>query len=461
MVLATKIRPHLLPSLVEFVTIASRALLAFSPRLLDMLVEPRFDPAQWQPLVEIQFGAPKLYVGSAVPQLTFGTILSAVAIFTKSLALQNFHFYETPINRLTFRSRSATGADEVEDADGGGAAESDFCAARRLRRLSADSSSVAAEESVVNKSSTRSLFTKSLSMTSTTSAASAATTAGAATGGTTPATSELLSRLDDGQCVRALELVLTMLCSQSLLALRDGGLSVRDKQLIKRELSTELAGFHEFVRRRVMPTEGGGGRDPLQRRKRGVALIRVSDENDNGFETVSPSAADKSTPAATVAATQQQQQQQRNRPLTMREKVMRQQHQQHAGQKRGGSALSAPDCSPIASGSAEKKPGATMEAAAAAASTPIVSILAQPAAASTSGGGHKRVTFPSNPVQRDGSDSTFIVDRDVVDTSGAYNETVYIGSEDSTCSGLSLVQLVESDYLHLLSLVFMHICQHD
>lgn len=44
-------------------------------------------PAQWQPLVEIQFGAPKLNVTGAVPQLTFGTILMAVAIFTKSLNL--------------------------------------------------------------------------------------------------------------------------------------------------------------------------------------------------------------------------------------------------------------------------------------------------------------------------------------------------------------------------------------
>lgn len=57
----------------------------FSPTLLELLTEPEFVPAKWQPLIEIQFNAPKLNTASTVPQLTFGTILNAAIIFTKAL----------------------------------------------------------------------------------------------------------------------------------------------------------------------------------------------------------------------------------------------------------------------------------------------------------------------------------------------------------------------------------------
>lgn len=59
--------------------------MAFSPSLIDLLTSPEFVPAKWQPLVEIQFNAPKLNIGTTAPQLTFGTILNAAIIFTKAL----------------------------------------------------------------------------------------------------------------------------------------------------------------------------------------------------------------------------------------------------------------------------------------------------------------------------------------------------------------------------------------
>lgn len=63
-------------------------MLVFSPKLQNLLVESDFVPSQWQPLVEIQFGAPKMNVGSSVQaQLTFGSVLSAACIFTKALNL--------------------------------------------------------------------------------------------------------------------------------------------------------------------------------------------------------------------------------------------------------------------------------------------------------------------------------------------------------------------------------------
>lgn len=61
--------------------------------------------------------------------------------------------------------------------------------------------------------------------------------------------SEILSNLDERICFTALEYVMTLLASQSLLALKDVNLSNRNKQLIKRELSTELHIFHDWVKK--------------------------------------------------------------------------------------------------------------------------------------------------------------------------------------------------------------------
>lgn len=67
--------------------------MTFSPTLLELLTEPEFVPAKWQPLIEIQFNAPKLNTASTVPQLTFGTILNAAIIFTKALLVVRSQFH--------------------------------------------------------------------------------------------------------------------------------------------------------------------------------------------------------------------------------------------------------------------------------------------------------------------------------------------------------------------------------
>lgn len=77
-------------SLIEIVTICSKCLMAFSPSLLELLTDPEFLPTKWPPLIEIQFNAPKISVGSTMPQLTFGTILNAAIIFTKALNIVSF-----------------------------------------------------------------------------------------------------------------------------------------------------------------------------------------------------------------------------------------------------------------------------------------------------------------------------------------------------------------------------------
>lgn len=85
---------------------------------------------------------------------------------------------------------------------------------------------------------------------------------------------EVHAHVDANLCVTALEFVLTLLGSQSLLALKDTNLSQREKQLIKREISSELHDFHDYVRKRVLASIEI--RDPLHRKKHGVSVFRVS-----------------------------------------------------------------------------------------------------------------------------------------------------------------------------------------
>lgn len=81
---------------------------------------------------------------------------------------------------------------------------------------------------------------------------------------------EVHAHVDANLCVTALEFILTLLGSQSLLALKDVNLSQREKQLIKREISSELHDFHDYVRKRVLSEV----RDPLHRKKHGVSVLR-------------------------------------------------------------------------------------------------------------------------------------------------------------------------------------------
>lgn len=77
-------------SVIEIVTISIKCLLAFSPKLINLMTDIEFSTIEWQPLVEIQFGAPNLNVNTSVPQLTFGTIVSAACILTKALNLVKY-----------------------------------------------------------------------------------------------------------------------------------------------------------------------------------------------------------------------------------------------------------------------------------------------------------------------------------------------------------------------------------
>lgn len=84
--------------------------------------------------------------------------------------------------------------------------------------------------------------------------------------------SEILSNLDERICFTALEYVMTLLASQSLLALKDVNLSNRNKQLIKRELSTELHIFHDWVKKTLRTDLN---KTPLHRKKHGLKMHSV------------------------------------------------------------------------------------------------------------------------------------------------------------------------------------------
>lgn len=74
-----------LNGVIEIIISCIKALLAFSPPLMELICSSTFNPSQWHALIDIQFGAPKF--NDSVQQLSFGTLLSAVSTFTKTLGL--------------------------------------------------------------------------------------------------------------------------------------------------------------------------------------------------------------------------------------------------------------------------------------------------------------------------------------------------------------------------------------
>uniref|UniRef100_T1GIK3 Uncharacterized protein n=1 Tax=Megaselia scalaris TaxID=36166 RepID=T1GIK3_MEGSC len=219
-----------LNDLTEIIILCSRCLLQFSPQILDLLCEPEFLSTKWEPLLEIQFGLPKLTDDS---QLTFGVVLSAIGIFTKALNLQNYGFHEVPLNIFTTSNE--------------GSAEKG--------------------KSIVNPS--RSHFSKSLSTVSVSS--------------TTAPPNELLSNLDSEMCLFALEHILSLIASQSLLALKNPYIGSREKQLIKREISTELITYHEFIRKKVL-VDYRDHKDIWHRKKYGIQQIELQNDNSTFYK---------------------------------------------------------------------------------------------------------------------------------------------------------------------------------
>lgn len=217
---------------------------------------------------------------------------------------------------------------------------------------------------------------------------------------------EILSSLDGNLCFTALELILTLLASQSLLALKEATLSQREKQLIKRELSTELMVFHDFVKRRVLSSDQ---RDPLQRKKRGLLPMPLMQGGGSSVPKVVNVGRDttrmiEQTPGPSTTS--------RKAPFNMTYHL-----------------------SPIV---ATPKRGAK-DYGNLPSSTPFLSGAVQPKSCLKAGS--KRC-----------SDSE-------LDDVEPHDEPVFFPAEEPTYTELSFVKLVEEDYLHFLSNLFSNICQ--
>lgn len=367
--------------LIEIITLCAKCLLQFSPKLIDLLCEVEFHQNKWIPFIEVQFGAPKINP-DAFQQLTFGTILSAIALLVKALNLQHYSFKQAPLNQLP-----TDDGDEFETVTM--ATFSDSANERAL--------GLAPPPSASSPLSPRRPFSQSLSMNSVTSSV-------------VQASNELLSHLDSKTCLTALEFTLTLLASQSLLALKNQHLSSREKQLIRRELSNELYCLHDFVKKKILKDST---KSVLCRQKLGSFPIvnQVEDEDD---EQPGPSR---------VSA--------QRRSQDLRVNVVRKLHLQQKA-----SSFEIPSTySPIPS-SSQRDYISSDRTPQRLASTPT----------------------SSTNVKRVGFDLSSTVSKVTLHED---DEPYAVNRADPAFTGLSSVKLVEEDYFHLLSNLFMFICQNE
>ncbi|XP_075165428.1 nuclear pore complex protein Nup188 [Haematobia irritans] len=390
--------------LTEIIILCVKCLQAFSPNLIDLICEAEFSVFKWEPIFEICFGAPKLSENAV--HLSFGTVLSIVGVYTKVLNLQNYGFHEVPLNVLP----------ELNCGTGGG---------------NTTITSTNTTKSPQSHNTTQRPFSKSLSVASVSSI--------------NCPPNELLSNLDGELCLVALEHILTLAASQSLLALKNPYLSTREKQLIKREISSELLSYHEFVRKKVL-IDFREHNKIWHRRKHGQVLMQQSD-NDKDRDSNGSSG-----PSTSSTVPQRVETQRRPPSSDLRVNVVRRLHlQQQQHQKTPGPTGSfemSRIISPIGGMGSSKT---QQQLPPAAASTPAL---------------------PRPPLRRPGHSEVLEEDYNkrahVTDNEGGVmleiqeeEETILFPPEEPKYSALSYIQFVEEDYLHFMSNLFFVICQND
>ncbi|XP_053685205.1 nucleoporin Nup188 [Sabethes cyaneus] len=385
-------------NLIEIVNLCAKCLLKFSPSLLTLLCEVNFFPGHYYPLIEIQFGVPKMN-SENFSQLSFGTVLRAVCIFTKVLNVQHYSFQETPLNDLPDPKPS-----DMDSVDTGSSLSNSA-----LVRL--NKSALAAADGSTRQ--TRTPFSKSLSMTSVSSFTSTNAIA---------LSNELLTHLDSKLCISGLEFILTLLASQSLLALKDTNLSQREKQLIKRELSTELLIFHDFVKKRILKDT----KEILVRKKFGSVPIYNTNQDDDDNQT-----SDSHIQVSTAIQPMQPKKPDRN----LRVNVVRKQHLQQA----------ASTSTPVSQGAVSRSDLNVKPLS----STPVPRGILKPSPPTSS---IKRVMFDDDHFAR--GKKTFAY-------SSLDDEPIFFEPEETKYTGLSHVRIVEEDYLHFLSNLLLIISQSE
>lgn len=255
---------------------------------------------------------------------------------------------------------------------------------------------------------------------------------------TAATTNEYLTNLDSDLCFVGLEFVLTLLASQSLLALKDINLSQRDKQLIKRELSTELSIFYDFVKKRILPEVARD--DPMRRRKLGIrSMAFIKDQIEDMARQQTPGSGGSGSSRKSVSNSDR-----------MRINVMRKLHLNQKTPSPSSLSPSSPSTSTAAGFNMTQQ------------FSPISGAAAAAAAASSSGG---RFDLPSS-TPAIGRRSTQKDDNDVYDDAMDHDNPDdavqhFFDPEDPTFCELSFVQLIEEDYLHFLSNLFGYICHTE
>lgn len=360
--------------LIEIVTLCAKCLLQFSPKLLNLLCDVEFPENKWIPFIEVQFGAPKINADS-FQQLSFGTVLSAIALFVKALNLQHYAFKHEALNSLP-NEENRDGSETVT--------MSSFSESAQQQALGLQPASPL---------SPRRPFSKSLSMNSVSSAI-------------VQASNELLSHLDSKICVAAMEFMLTLLASQSLLALKNHRLSSREKQMIRRELSNELYCFHDFVKKKILKDKSVQHRSKL-----GVfPIVNQVEEVDD--QQPGPSRSQR-------------------RSHDLRVNVVRKLHLQQKPTFEIPSSFS-----PIQH--LQSKEHVPID------STP-----------------HRSSSNPSSSttIKRVGFDLSATTSKVALQVQE--EEYFVVNPGDPSFTGLSIVKMAEEDYFHLLSHLFLFICQNE
>jgi len=373
--------------LIEVISLCCQCLLHFSPKLLNLLCDVEFHQAKWIPFIEVQFGAPKI---SGTPQLlSYGSILSIIALLIKTLNLQHYNFKQTPLNKIP----------EIGECDY-------EYGSNTVSMISVGDSSQQLGLPATSPSPSKSgrPFSKSLSISSMTSSV-------------IQPSNELLLHIDTKMCLNGLELLLTLLASQSLLALKARQLSSREKQMIRRELSTELYCFHDFVKKKILKDTT---KSPLFRQK--VGIFHISNANNDESD-------DQSAGSSRTIPSQR-------RSRDLRVNVVRKLHLQ---QKTVPFEIPH-TISPISihHGTQTKPQNPTDETPYRSTSNP------------TSSTHVKRVGFDLNSTQ---------VNKISVQE---YDDEPYVvNNGDPSFTGLSFIRFIEEDYLQLLSNIFLFICQNE
>ncbi|XP_030380113.1 nucleoporin NUP188 homolog [Scaptodrosophila lebanonensis] len=216
-------------NLTEVIICCVKALQTFSPDLLDLVCSGVYEPYKWEPVLDVMFGAPKLSEDNV--SLTLNMVLNMVVIYVKALNMQNHGFNEVPLNTLpaieTTDLTDNTGGPQVHKASYG------------------------------RHSCSKTLTSSSIST-------------------ITCPSNELLSNLDGPLCLVALEHLLMLVASQSIYMVRSPDLDPRWKQIVRRDICSELLSFHEFVKRKVI-VDYRDTRCPWVRRKHGLRKLKPLD----------------------------------------------------------------------------------------------------------------------------------------------------------------------------------------